>query len=365
MKKAGDILVTVLFSLILLLGGLGFVFAPKADYSLAERRPLAGLPEVTPKSLLSGDAFDGFSAYVTDRFPPREFWRSLKARWQLCVLRETENNSLALFDGSIVRLEKQVNEASFSYAAERLGGLYDRYLKHTDCRVYAAVVPDKSVFLKEAGYPVAEFSEVEKAFAKALPFAKQISLSDTLTLGDYYRTDSHWRQEKLLPAAEKLLTAMGAPAAFPEDLAFNDYSPFLGLYAGFFALPTEAESIVYLTGGFLDELTAADPATREVFPVYDPAGCDPRDPYTLFSGGNRALVRIENPNAGTDRELTVFRDSFASSIAPLLAAGYKSVTLVDPRYISPEAIGRYLRFTGGDVLFLFSFTLLNDSHALR
>ena len=78
-----------------------------------------------------------------------------------------------------------------------------------------------------------------------------------------------------------------------------------------------------------------------------------------------AHLRIENPNATTDRELIVFRDSFGSSLTPLLVQDYKTVTLVDLRYIPTDALGEKLSFHGQDVLFLYSTTLLNSGHALK
>ena len=80
------------------------------------------------------------------------------------------------------------------------------------------------------------------------------------------------------------------------------------------------------------------------------------DWYTLYD-----LLRARF----TDRELVLIRDSFGSSLAPLLAGSYRAVTLADLRYLQPEAAGRYLRFTDQDVLFLFSATLLNNSQGLR
>ena len=366
MKRGKEALTGVVFALALLAGGLWFLLAPKADYSEAERRPLAAAPAPSASSILDGSYFTGLNGWITDRFPARESWRRLKALWQLKVLREAENNGLVLAHGSLVKLERQVSGESLAYAGERLGAFYDRYLAGTDCRVYAAVIPDKSVFLADEGFPVMDFSEMEAAFWAALPAARPIPLADTLTLDDYYRTDSHWRQERLFPAAERLLCTMGAAGPRPEtDFVRGEYAPFSGVYAGQSALRPEPETLIYLTGSYLDAVRVRDLATNSLLPVYDPAGCDARDPYTLFLGGARALLRIENPNADTDRELVLIRDSFGSSLAPLLAGSYRAVTLADLRYLQPEAAGRYLRFTDQDVLFLFSATLLNNSQGLR
>ena len=78
----------------------------------------------------------------------------------------------------------------------------------------------------------------------------------------------------------------------------------------------------------------------------------------MFLSGSVSLLTIENPNAKTDRELVIFRDSFASSLAPLLLDGYAKITLVDIRYLPSARLGSFLTFTDQDVLFLYSVNVL-------
>ncbi len=52
------------------------------------------------------------------------------------------------------------------------------------------------------------------------------------------------------------------------------------------------------------------------------------------------LLIIENSNASTEKELVVFRDSFGSSLIPLFTEAYKTITVVDTRYISPKIFER-------------------------
>ena len=85
----------------------------------------------------------------------------------------------------------------------------------------------------------------------------------------------------------------------------------------------------------------------------------------MYLSGARSLLTIENPNAATGRELILFRDSFGSSIAPLLVSDYAKVTLVDLRYIQSDYLGQFLTFSGQDVLFLYSTLVLNSSAAIK
>ena len=89
------------------------------------------------------------------------------------------------------------------------------------------------------------------------------------------------------------------------------------------------------------------------------------DPYELFLSGSKSLLTIENPYAESDRELVMFRDSFGSSLAPLLVSGYAKITLVDIRYISPELLDRFIDFESQDVLFIYSAPVLNNSITLK
>lgn len=77
-----------------------------------------------------------------------------------------------------------------------------------------------------------------------------------------------------------------------------------------------------------------------------------------------SLLTIENPHAA-DRELIVFRDSFGSSLVPLLAEGYRRITLVDIRYLASARLADFIEFNGQDVLFLYSVPVLNNSETLK
>ena len=90
-----------------------------------------------------------------------------------------------------------------------------------------------------------------------------------------------------------------------------------------------------------------------------------KDPYEIFLSGPRSLITIENPNCKSDKELVIFRDSFGSSIAPLLSEGYAKITLVDIRYLPVERIGNYINFKDQDVLFLYSTSVLNHSETSK
>ncbi len=369
-NKAQSILLTVLFVLALFGGGLTLLLLPKETYSEPERRPLASAPSVSFKSVSDGRVFTETDAWVTDHFAFRETFRSMKSFWQWNVLRENENNGLVIENGSVMKLEKNVNRDSLAYAGARFRDLFDRYLSSSGCRIYSALIPDKSSFLADQGngYPVMDFTEMETLFRESIPDSAYVSLKEHLSLADYYLTDTHWKQECLLPAANALLKAMGGTGELRiEDFELRERGGFRGVYLGQSALPMEPDVITYLTGGPIAGCTVTDLTSMEKIPMYDPEGCDERDLYTLFLGGSKGILRIDNPALSGEegKELIVFRDSFGASLVPLLCAEYRTVYLIDTRYVHPSLLKRYVRFDSQDVLFLFSATLMNSSQALK
>ena len=85
----------------------------------------------------------------------------------------------------------------------------------------------------------------------------------------------------------------------------------------------------------------------------------------MFLSGTRAILTIENPMAEEVKELIVFRDSFGSSLIPLLMEEYSKITVLDIRYVNSSILGQYVEFGNQDALFLYSTMMLNNSLALK
>ncbi|MBQ2432730.1 MAG: hypothetical protein II268_05860, partial [Peptococcaceae bacterium] len=141
--------------------------------------------------------------------------------------------------------------------------------------------------------------------------------------------------------------------------------PFYGVYYGQLGLPVDADRITYLINDTLANCIVYDHQNDREMSVYDMDKAADRDPYEMFLGGSLAVITIDNPNANTDKELVIFRDSFGSSIAPLLVEGYAKITLLDARYLHQNMIGNFVIFDNQDVLFLHSTSVLNNEIAFK
>ncbi|MDE7285710.1 MAG: hypothetical protein K2N55_02530, partial [Lachnospiraceae bacterium] len=247
---------------------------------------------------------------------------------------------------------------------ERFRYVCEKYLTEEN-KVYLSVISDKNRFLaKGSGHPSMNYEEFEKQMAEKADFAEYISISDLLERDDYYKTDTHWRQERITDVAERLALAMGTTLSQDYEIHTLE-SDFYGVYYGQAALPLEPEKIQYVTGADIDCCIVYDWQNERKIPVYDMEKAVGRDPYEMFLSGSLSLLTIKNPNARTDRKLVLFRDSFGSSIAPLLISGYAQITLVDIRYIHPDHLEQFLDFDNCDVLFLYSTLVLNHSDTIK
>ena len=341
-------------------------FGPAKEASDSERRKLAQMPALSVQTLLDGSFMEDFESYSLDQFPLREGFRRLKARVHYDLLGQKDNNGIYIAQGQAAKLDYPLNEASVANAVAKFNAIYEKYLTGSKTVVFSAV-PDKGYYLAEAnGYPALDYETLFATVREGTPWAEFVDITDLLEAGDYYATDTHWRQEKLLDVAQRLCDALGA-TAIPADMidAEELERPFYGVYSGQAAISMDPDRMYLLKNDMLDACRVYNHETGEETAVYDLEKLDSRDLYDVYLSGAAALLTIENPAGDPGRELIVFRDSFGSSIVPLLIADYGTVTVVDTRYIDPDLLGRFVDFHGQDVLFLYSTLLLNSSNSLK
>ncbi|MBR2472025.1 MAG: hypothetical protein IKB55_05015 [Clostridia bacterium] len=365
MNKIKNIITTVLFAVLIFSVSAVCILKPQGEYSEGERRALAKMPEFSGETLFSGEFTEGFENYSTDQFPMREDLRTVKAVFSKNILGKLDNNGLFVHQGHISTLDSPQNEDMMDYAANKFLAIKNKFLKNDN--IYFAIVPDKNFILaKDGGYPVLDYDAFIEGMKSRTEYMKYIDITPMLSLDDYYKTDSHWRQENITDIAKHIATEMGSniPSEYTENTLEN---PFYGVYAGQSALPAKPDEIKYLTNSVMSDfkVTYYGNGNPEPGEMYDMKKAFGRDPYEMFLSGSMPLVTIENPNSKSEKELIIFRDSFGSSIAPLLAQGYSKTTVIDIRYMRSDFIGNFAKFENADTLFIYSTSLLNNSTALQ
>lgn len=337
--------------------------SPEKEFSQAERRKLARMPELTGKSVLDRSFMTRFEEYTQDQFPFREGFRGLRAAFHLGILRQGDKDGVYFSKGSLAKLEYPLNESSLRRGLNKFQEVYDTCLKGSAGKIVFSVVPDKGYYLASSGgRPAMDYDTLFSA-CEALPWAEYVDLTDCLGEDSYYRTDTHWRQECLAPVAERLASALEGSAA--EGTVRVAEEEFYGVYTGQMALPVKPDRLTLVENVTISKCVVNNLDTGGQTAVYDLEKLQGRDPYDVFLSGAVSLLTVENPSAETDRKLVIFRDSFGSSLAPLLLESYRTVTLVDLRYLPSSMLGQYVDFSDADVLFLYSTLVLNHSEMLK
>lgn len=363
MKKIQSIATVVLFGLIVLVLGVTTFLKKDEAYSVYERRQLVQKPEYSEEEGIATYISD-WESYLVDQFAFRDDLRFLKGVFARNLLLSSDVNGYIVRNGSEAELLYPTNKQYVEYNLSTLERT--RSTLFADANAYFAVIPDKSVYMDA---PLGLDYDYIRSGASSMLQAEQIDLSDCLTADDFYRTDIHWKQEDLKAVYERLRETMNPdlPAWDALDAEEKSVGDFRGVLYGQAAYPVEPDELNYLTGDWLDGCTLTlindDKSTTEMA-IYQPDKASGDDPYDLFMGGENAITVLENPNLQNGRELVLFRDSFGRSLAPLLAAGYEKITLVDLRWVKPIFVGQYLPARDPDaevdVLILLSGQVLHS-----
>lgn len=276
-------------------------------------------------------------------------------------LAHPDANGYMHIDGQYIEAEEHFNAGSAQKFAEKFAELKAEHFAEN--KTYFATVPEKGFYAKDKTTHFLNHTSVMAFLSDALYDWTPIEIADALSLGDYYTTDRHWKQENLFGVMEKFSTAMGfsvSPDAYTATVVEN----YTGDYVKDIA-SLQPETLTYLVSDVTSAATVEDFQNKNVTTVYNEAKLNSKIPYDVFLSGATPLTVITNPNAKETRELVIFRDSFGSSIAPLFIEGYSKITLVDLRYMSSTLLKQFVKFENAEVLVLMSDTIVNNSTILK
>lgn len=365
--KIKNIIVTTIFSIFIVSMFIINLVKKDEEISISERRKLAIFPKFSLQTILSGDFMEEFEEYSLDQFIGRDTFRGIKARTLFNVFNQKDNNKIYVEENHAVKYDNVLKESEVENVATKINKLQSTLLK--DMNVFYSVIPDKNYFLADKyGYPKMDYSKMLNILKENIGDAEYIDLFNVLSIEDYYSTDTHWKQECLDDVAKIFSEKMNFVYEGIESI--DEKSPFYGVYYGQSALPLQADTLKYVYNDsiknakvkYLNETTFK----MEDGELYTLDKFDGNAPYDLFLSGAKSLITIENNNALTDKELIIFRDSYGSSLTPLLISGYKKITVVDLRYIASPMLSRFVEFKeNSDVLFLYCTDVINNGAMLK
>ncbi len=302
------------------------------------------------------DSIGNMICLVMDNADPDGIINNFKALEKI----QPDKNGMMQVGSLYMEAGRETNEAYIQRFAQKLVSVRGEYIPHNN--VYYAVVPDKTYYVRDKVSAWFDHDAITEILARNLPGWTEIDLTNALTAEDYYNTDPHWRQEKLSAVCDAMAKTMGFQRK--EALTLHSSVDFIGSYRRQVS-NLSGETLNWYTGASIDAAQVKNYQDGAAAEIYDADKLSGNNPYDFFLSGATPLQVIENPKAAGQKELVIFRDSYASALAPLLVESYAKITLVDLRYMASSLLPQYVDMSQADVLFLYSDNLVNNLLLLK
>lgn len=349
-KRIGRIFPILIFLLFLCCGMVISVLKPDEDYSKEENRLLQQAPEITVKSIKTGEFQKEYETYLSDQFIGRDRFVQIKSTLQYWLGKRDMNGVFFGTDGYLLEQYKkrdfdwQTMDDNAWFTADFLAAMQESYGQG---HVYAMFVPSKGTVLQnrlplfKKIYDTTYIVDYVKKYLKQdydLSGDMVIDLTDTLKKHDeeyiFYRTDHHW-------------TTLGAYYAYEKYKEINGQNPlgkeaydiatvtedFLGTTYDKVQVKTKADSITQWS------LKEGDNAVSVIFDqgdivwdtFYSKKELKNKDKYQYFLGGNTAQIHIHT-QAQNKKTLLLLKDSYSNCFVEFLTPDYEDIYMIDLRY---------------------------------
>ena len=358
--------------MVLLLGLAGKeALSHQRTYSPVEKRELQTRPEISITKVLDGRFQKKYESYLRDQFPGRDHWVSFQTDMELFMGKnEIHNvyigkNHYLLEPVSYTHLrahytEKEFDPQQISKNLQALEKFVGKAKQNAD--VHVMMVPTKSWILREK-LPAFAPHYKEQKFYDALQ--QKLEKEDVLISVEpvldahkeeeiYYRTDHHWTTLGAWYAYEQYTKAVGGDLQRAQGK-----KKFRCISKDFYG--TTYAKINYARQADKIEIYEPEDKLRVVYnmgekktkTLYDVSFLKTADQYSVFTGGNQAVLEITG-GIKNGKTLLLIKDSFANSILPFLAEDYEKLVVVDLRQLNVSGDRLLEMFSPTDILILYN-----------
>lgn len=344
----------LLFALLVIAISIMTLFDQR-EISYLERRSLAEFPKV---EIADPDFWQELDDYLSDHLLFRDEFIKINNLSNKYLLSLKDNRGVYTKDGYLFDI-LECDEGSITNLIHKTNDLMEEYFKD---RAYFVAIPRKNDYSEKYFPGDLRYDEVFPILKEGL-LMEMIEIADLLSLDSYYQTDIHWREEKLVKVAERIVLEMGDEyKALDADL--KKAGTFMGaLYSRSF-LDVREDDLNYLD---FDQsaIKVYDLEKNALVKVYDKEALKSPDAYDFFLDGPSAYLKITNEKVKNGQKLIVFRDSFASALLPLLIDSYEEICVIDLRYFNESLLDELSLDKKAKVLFIYGLEFINQSGALR
>ena len=349
--------------MVLLLGLAGKeALSHQRTYSPVEKRELQTRPEISITKVLDGRFQKKYESYLRDQFPGRDHWVSFQTDMELFMGKNEIHNVYIGKNHYLLEhyTEKEFDPQQISKNLQALEKFVGKAKQNAD--VHVMMVPTKSWVLREK-LPAFAPHYKEQKFYDALQ--QKLEKEDVLISVEpvldahkeeeiYYRTDHHWTTLGAWYAYKQYTKAVGGDLQRAQGK-----KKFRCISKDFYG--TTYAKINYARQADKIEIYEPEDKLRVVYnmgekktkTLYDVSFLKTADQYSVFTGGNQAVLEITG-GIKNGKTLLLIKDSFANSILPFLAEDYEKLVVVDLRQLNVSGDRLLEMFSPTDILILYN-----------
>ena len=349
--------------MVLLLGLAGKeALSHQRTYSPVEKRELQTRPEISITKVLDGRFQKKYESYLRDQFPGRDHWVSFQTDMELFMGKNEIHNVYIGKNHYLLEhyTEKEFDPQQIPKNLQALEKFVGKAKQNAD--VHVMMVPTKSWVLREK-LPAFAPHYKEQKFYDALQ--QKLEKEDVLISVEpvldahkeeeiYYRTDHHWTTLGAWYAYEQYTKAVGGDLQRAQGKKkFRCISKdFYGTTYAKINYARQADKIEIYEPA--DKLRVVyNMGEKKTKTLYDFSFLKTADQYSVFTGGNQAVLEITG-GIKNGKTLLLIKDSFANSILPFLAEDYEKLVVVDLRQLNVSGDRLLEMFSPTDILILYN-----------
>ena len=349
--------------MVLLLGLAGKeALSHQRTYSPVEKRELQTRPEISITKVLDGRFQKKYESYLRDQFPGRDHWVSFQTDMELFMGKNEIHNVYIGKNHYLLEhyTEKEFDPQQISKNLQALEKFVGKAKQNAD--VHVMMVPTKSWKLREK-LPAFAPHYKEQKFYDALQ--QKLEKEDVLISVEpvldahkeeeiYYRTDHHWTTLGAWYAYEQYTKAVGGDLQRAQGKKkFRCISKdFYGTTYAKINYARQADKIEIYEPA--DKLRVVyNMGEKKTKTLYDVSFLKTADQYSVFTGGNQAVLEITG-GIKNGKTLLLIKDSFANSILPFLAEDSEKLVVVDLRQLNVSGDRLLEMFSPTDILILYN-----------
>ena len=361
--------ITLIFLLFMAVACGFLIFQTDREYSASENRMLAQKPEFSLANLASGKFMTDMEDYVTDQFFFRDQWISLKVLEDMALGKRESNGVYIGKQGYLMQVPE--NNPNMDDVQNTLDRIRDFAQRHQDINTVMSLVPNAayiSTQLMPANAPVRDQSQdIALAQDTVGSFLNFVDLTETMSShrdeAIYYKTDHHWTSLGARYAFDTLYTALGIQQPAQDYTIYPVTHTFSGTLASKSGYNRSQDTIdIYVPKDVNTEYVVNYVEEGEkTASMYESSALDQKDQYEVFFGGNHSRIDITTP-LDENKNLLIFKDSYANCLIPFLQPYFRSIIVIDPRYYYDDIDSLITDNSITDILFLYNVdTFMTDT----